>query len=158
MIQTFFLFRDIVSEYTTRFEFVGVQQLIVTDPSGRYYEIDGDVGIRLLLSLVSEEFFIINIFVVDYCELCVPVPNIVQHTKSFFSVVAEVGTDCSESESKVVPDSLEYDAEELETIATEKKMKISEGLYDYLELFKGMSFKDIPEARKCIRLYGLANK
>ncbi|MCD7453201.1 hypothetical protein HAX54_020006 [Datura stramonium] len=75
-------FRNIVSEYTTRFKFVGVQQLIVTNPSGRYYEVEEDVGIRLLLSLISEEFFIINLFPVDDCSyvsLFLILSNILSH-------------------------------------------------------------------------------
>ncbi|KAH0644916.1 hypothetical protein KY284_032800 [Solanum tuberosum] len=48
-------FIDNVNEYTTRFGFVGVQQLIVKGPCGRYYEIEGDIGIRKLLSLVSND-------------------------------------------------------------------------------------------------------
>ncbi|XP_019248779.1 PREDICTED: uncharacterized protein LOC109228049 [Nicotiana attenuata] len=155
-------FIDIVNEYTTELGFVGIQQLIVTAPSGKYYKIEGDDGIRKLYSLVSEEYRIINIYAVDECEPSVEVPNIVQHTKSFFSVVNEVGTDCSENESEsdceAGSDCPEYDSEELESIATQKKRKITVGLEGYKELFKDMSFKGIPEARKCIKLYCLANK
>ncbi|KAH0690272.1 hypothetical protein KY290_018512 [Solanum tuberosum] len=68
-------------------------------------------------------------FAVEECELFVFVPNIVQY---------------------------EYDSEELKAFATEKN--ISEDLHDYLELYKGMSFKDIPEARQCNRLYALGKK
>ncbi|KAG5620163.1 hypothetical protein H5410_005381 [Solanum commersonii] len=146
-------FIDIVNEYTIRFEFVGIQQLIVTDSSGRYYEVERDIGIRQLLSLVYEEFlfyFIINAFVVKECGVYVSIPNIVQYVESFFSIVTKVGTDYSESESEVMHDTSEYDSEELEAIAIKKKRE--------LELYKGMSFKDIPEARQCIRLYGLAKK
>lgn len=77
-------FIDIINEFTTKLQFVGIQQLIVTGPSGKFYEIEGDAGIRKLLSLISEEYCIINIYAVDECELHVDVPSIVQHTESFF--------------------------------------------------------------------------
>ncbi|KAK4376116.1 hypothetical protein RND71_006793 [Anisodus tanguticus] len=49
--------------------FIGVQQLVVTGPSGKYYEMEFDTGIRTLLYLVSDDFCVINMFVVDEFEL-----------------------------------------------------------------------------------------
>ncbi|KAH0727839.1 hypothetical protein KY290_003562 [Solanum tuberosum] len=47
---------DITSEYINILGYVGVQQLVVSVPSGKYYEIEGDEGIRTLLSFVNDKF------------------------------------------------------------------------------------------------------
>uniref|UniRef100_M1DEN7 Transposon MuDR mudrA n=1 Tax=Solanum tuberosum TaxID=4113 RepID=M1DEN7_SOLTU len=60
---------------------------------------------------------------VEECELFVYVPNIVQYDDSLFSLVTEIGTDCSETESEAVNDSSDYDSEELEAFATEKEKR-----------------------------------
>ncbi|XP_060190732.1 uncharacterized protein LOC132620010 [Lycium barbarum] len=180
---------DIVNEYTFQLGFVGVQQLIVARPSEKYFELEGDEGIRKLLSFVSEEYHVIHFFATDECEIVVHVPNILQSDKSFFLVpnfvneagtdahvpnvlqnddslflvpnfVTEVGTDCSDTEDDngMAFDCPEYDSEELERLATHKRRAITENLNDFRELVKGMTFKDIPEARNFCRLYALANK
>nr|XP_016507814.1 PREDICTED: uncharacterized protein LOC107825456 [Nicotiana tabacum] len=55
-------------------------------------------------------------------------------------------------------DSEGYDYEELHLLKTQKKRDITENLNDYKEIYKAMAFKDIPEARKFMKLYVLANK
>ncbi|WMV14088.1 hypothetical protein MTR67_007473 [Solanum verrucosum] len=53
-------FINIVNKYTIRFEFVGIQQLIVTDSSGRYYEAERDIGINnSYLSCMKSFYFIL---------------------------------------------------------------------------------------------------
>ncbi|KAH0778504.1 hypothetical protein KY290_004931 [Solanum tuberosum] len=47
---------DITNEYINILGYVGVQQLLVSVPSGKYYEIEGDEGIRTLLSFVNDKF------------------------------------------------------------------------------------------------------
>ncbi|KAH0742795.1 hypothetical protein KY290_030788 [Solanum tuberosum] len=151
-------FIDIVNEYNSKFGFLGVQQLIVTVPTGNYYEIDGDNGIRQLLYLVSEEFKVLNIYVVDEGEELIEVHNISQHSKSYVATT-EVGTDGeSDNESDDNHVKVEYDSDDLNKIAFKKNRIIDETLLDYKELCIGMSFKDIPEARLCINLYALVNK
>ncbi|KAK4354513.1 hypothetical protein RND71_026707 [Anisodus tanguticus] len=87
-------FIDLVNEYI-KFGYLGVQQLIVTVPSGEYYEIEGDEGIIQLLHFVSEEFKVLNIYVVEECEESVNVHNNSQHSESCVgATIAEVGTDC----------------------------------------------------------------
>nr|XP_009758264.1 PREDICTED: uncharacterized protein LOC104210973 [Nicotiana sylvestris] len=156
-------FIDLVNEYTGELMYIGVQQLIVNGSSSNYYEVVDDSGIRQLLSLISDEFKCLNFYAVDKCELSVNVPNIVHYFDSHPSLT-EVGTDCSEveceseSDNDSEGDEVGYDSKELQTIAYQKNREIDVGLQNYKELYKGMSFKDIPEARKCINLYSLANK
>nr|XP_016487881.1 PREDICTED: uncharacterized protein LOC107807940 [Nicotiana tabacum] len=123
-------------------------------------QIDGDVGIRQLLSLICDEYIVVNIYVVDECEIPIhDIPNIVHHKESY-THEDEAGTDYSLSdlESDSSSESEGYDSKELETLKVQKKRKITEELNEYKELYKGMIFKDIPEAKKCMELYALANK
>ncbi|XP_049366600.1 uncharacterized protein LOC125831450 [Solanum verrucosum] len=161
-------FFDIVNEYNSKFGYLGVQQLIVTVPSGNYYEIDGDNGIKQLLYLVSEEFKVLNIYVVNEGEELIEVHNISQHSESYVATTeagtteagtTEVGTDGeSDNESDDNHVEVECDSDDLNKIAFQKNRIIDVTLLDYKELCIGMSFKDIPEARLCINLYALVNK
>ncbi|MCE5166666.1 hypothetical protein HAX54_023718 [Datura stramonium] len=72
-------FMDIVNKYNGTLEFVGVQQLIVSVPYEKLYEIVDNEGIRTLLSLVNDKFDVINLFVVEDCDLDVDVGNIITH-------------------------------------------------------------------------------
>ncbi|XP_075101042.1 uncharacterized protein LOC142176728 [Nicotiana tabacum] len=95
------------------------------------------------------------------CELPIySIPNIVQYEEESNKSVDDVGTDYSLSDvgSDSSTDSEGYNSEELEVLKAQKKREITEKLGDYKELYKGMSFKDIPEARKCMKLCSLANK
>ncbi|KAG5632310.1 hypothetical protein H5410_004027 [Solanum commersonii] len=67
------------------------------------------------------------------------VPAIVQYVESLFSVVTEIGTDCSESESEgeAPNDSSEYMIWKIRGYFYWKnRREIFEGLHDYLELYK----------------------
>nr|XP_009594829.1 uncharacterized protein LOC104091250 [Nicotiana tomentosiformis] len=149
-------FMDIIDEYASKLGYVGVQQLLVYFLYGKYYEVDGDVGIRTLQSFISDQFNLINLFAVEDSEMGVNVPNIVDHTESS-TVDNQAVTYCSSNESEDDSCRPDYDSEDLETLALQKKKEICDRLADYKELYKGMSFKDIPEARKVINLYCLAN-
>nr|XP_016473025.1 PREDICTED: uncharacterized protein LOC107794983 [Nicotiana tabacum] len=92
------------------------------------------------------------LYAVEDSEMGVHVPNIIDHNESQ-TVDCEVAIDCSSNESE--DETLLSD--NLEVIALQKKREISEKLIEYKELYKGMTFKDIPEARKVINLYCLAN-
>ncbi|XP_019244492.1 PREDICTED: uncharacterized protein LOC109224366 [Nicotiana attenuata] len=89
------------------------------------------------------------------------VPNIVNHTEAYISQVL-VGTDDSssedEAEDQAGSDGLAYDSEELEQFEAQRKKYPSENLNEYKEIYKGMSFKNIPEARKFMNLYSLVNQ
>ncbi|XP_070049285.1 uncharacterized protein [Nicotiana tomentosiformis] len=95
----------------------------------------------------------------DECEQSINVTNIVHYYESYL-VLDEIGTDCSDSESKSDSNSgeVEYDSDELQIFASQKKREIMPCLDNYKELYKGMRFKNIPEARKYLNLYALANK
>ncbi|KAK4352642.1 hypothetical protein RND71_028160 [Anisodus tanguticus] len=71
-------FSDLVDQFKN-LGFYGVQQLVVTGPSTKYYEMEFDTGIRTLLYLVSDD----NLFVVDEYELGIYVTNIVHHSESY---------------------------------------------------------------------------
>ncbi|WMV19855.1 hypothetical protein MTR67_013240 [Solanum verrucosum] len=119
-------FIDIVNEYNSKFGYLGVQQLIVTVPSGNYYKIDGDNGIRQLMYLVSEEFKVLNIYVVDEGEELLEVHNISQHSESYVATTevgtTEVGTD-GESDNESDDNHVEVEVDHL-TIAYYFKSKL----------------------------------
>ncbi|KAH0641025.1 hypothetical protein KY290_036391 [Solanum tuberosum] len=131
-------FIDLVNEYINKLGFVGVQELIVLAPIGKYFKI------------------------ID-CELSVDVTDIVMHDGSFLlSPIVNEGTDCSESEDDsnngMVFSCSDYDTDELENFVTKKERNITDSLQDYKEIVKGMAFKDIAEAKQFCKLYALAKK
>ncbi|KAK4377792.1 hypothetical protein RND71_004088 [Anisodus tanguticus] len=87
---------------------------------------EGDTGNRTLLHLVSDEFYVINLFVVDEHELGLEVTNIVHHPESY-SINVEAGTNCdngieaNDSSNDSSSDDNEFDLEELELIRLQKK-------------------------------------
>ncbi|KAH0737097.1 hypothetical protein KY290_035802 [Solanum tuberosum] len=92
-------FIDLVNEYINKLGFVGVQELIVLAPTGKYFEIIGDEGVKTLTSFISTEYKSIHLFATEDCELSVDVTDIVMHDGSFLlSPIVNEGTDCSESE------------------------------------------------------------
>lgn len=114
-------FIDLENEYTSKLCFLGVQQLIVLGPSGKYFKIQGDDGIRKLLSFVFEDFHSIHLFTTDDCELFVDVLDIIIHSSSFLSVsiVGEAGTNCSDNEMEFSYS--EYETDELEDFVKKRK-------------------------------------
>ncbi|XP_060202219.1 uncharacterized protein LOC132630678 [Lycium barbarum] len=166
-------FNDVVDEYCNNLGFVGVQQLLVAAPSGKLYEIIADSGIRRLLAMVSDDYYVINLFAIDDCELAVDVPNILNYDEPFepnvdafesnvVSVEPSLGvaTNCRSTDAEDENDSVfsDYESEDLEFIANQRRVNITDQLLDYKELDNSMTFKDINEARKCLKLYALANK
>ncbi|OIT32950.1 hypothetical protein A4A49_64886, partial [Nicotiana attenuata] len=139
---------DIESEFIVELGFLRVQQLIVVGPSGKLYEVNGDVGIRKLTSLLSNEYNVMNLYVVDESDPLIEcIPNIVDYSESF-QILDEAGTDCTLSEigsnsssDAEGCDSEGYDSEELHLLKTQKKKDITENLNDYKEIYKGMAFK-----------------
>nr|XP_016457233.1 PREDICTED: uncharacterized protein LOC107781105 [Nicotiana tabacum] len=115
--------------------------------------------------MVCSDYNVVDIFTVEDCELAVNVPDILHYGEDGGDDVAldhEAATDCSstddEFDNESDSDSSEYDSDELDFISTQRSMSITKQLLDCKELDKNMSFKDISEARKCLKLYVMANK
>ncbi|XP_070014756.1 uncharacterized protein [Nicotiana sylvestris] len=120
-----------------------------------------------LLSFI-DMFNIIDLFAVEDNELSVDDQNIVHHTESYL-VVDEAASDCSSNSSNSnseddtndsdcnSKDASGYDSDRLEAIAKERKRVVADRLVEYKDIDKSMIFKDIPEARKFMNLYALAN-
>ena len=92
--------KDICDEFTFKLGFSQVKQLLVTGPSEKYYIVDGDDGIRAILSLLCEKFKVVNFFVVEEGEFTVVAQNITQYVESC-CVDVEVGTYCEHSPGSV---------------------------------------------------------
>lgn len=156
-------FINIVNEYNGTLGFLGVQQLIVSFPSGKYYEIVGDQGIRTLLSYVNDKFDVINLFAVEDSELPIDIENIVRLKESVVEVdeAESEASDCNSNETDNYggneSDYSDYDSEELVVLAKERKRIINDKLSKYKELHRFMTFKDIAKARRFISLHALAN-
>ncbi|KAG5570004.1 hypothetical protein H5410_059770 [Solanum commersonii] len=112
---------DITNEYINILGYVGVQQLLVSIPSGKYYEIEGDEGIRTLF------------------ELDVDVENIIKMLETVV-VIDDVFTDCTsdgtENDSDTSNDNSDYNSEKLEVLALERRRVIDGSLCDYKDLHK----------------------
>ncbi|KAM3287920.1 hypothetical protein P3S67_021350 [Capsicum chacoense] len=142
--------KDICDEFTLRLGLSQVKQLLVTGPSGKYYIIDGDSGIRAIISLLCDQFkvTVFTQYIIDHIEtdfINVEVVIDCEHNASF-----SVDFDLSEGE--------EYDYERLEAISKERGRVVSDRLENYNELYVGMTFKDMKEGRQAINYYALANK
>ncbi|KAH0754056.1 hypothetical protein KY290_024326 [Solanum tuberosum] len=73
----------------------------------------------------------------------------------------EYGTDAeSESDDSLVDPTSdgEYGFDELELIKMQKNKEVNANLSHYKNLFLGMTFKDLDDARKACNLYALATK
>ncbi|OIT26364.1 hypothetical protein A4A49_26509 [Nicotiana attenuata] len=121
----------LVNEFTSKLGFIGVQQVIVNGPSGRYYEIKSDEGVRTLLSLVSDQFNVIGFFAVDECELSINVHNIVHHIEPNM-IELDAATDCSSDDSEEhgwqssdSSDNSDSESDSLELLHAQKDRKIS---------------------------------
>ncbi|KAK4376254.1 hypothetical protein RND71_006931 [Anisodus tanguticus] len=138
--------------------------------------------------MINGDYYVINLFATEDCELDVDVPNILNYVEtdepnleSVDSYVDSadpnvepnvepnvdivepslgVATDCSSTEGGDENDSgsSAYESDELEFFANQMRVNINYQLLDYKELDGCMTFKDIPGARKCMKLYALANK
>lgn len=119
--------------------------MLVTGPSGTYYVIEDNDGIKALQYLFSKDFKVINFYAIDAHELRVSATNIIYHTESYFLDV-EAATDCDYSD--VEDDTLyemgdnceivEYNAEVLQHYEHEKERVVSDGLEKFKELEMGI--------------------
>ncbi|KAG5591721.1 hypothetical protein H5410_042235 [Solanum commersonii] len=146
---------DITNEYINILGYVGVQPLIVYVPSEKYYEIEGDEGIKALLSFVNDKFDVINLFVVDDSELDVDVENITKMLETVV-VIDNVSTDCTydgtENDSDTFNDNSNYNFEELEEkLQVNPKYKIKEMRVDLKTAFNiNAHFEKCKRAKRTI--------
>lgn len=150
-------FTDVCGEFTKNLRFTKVNQLLVTGPSGRYYLVTDDNGMRTLQYLFSKKFRVINFFAADSSDLSIFAQNITHHTETF-TMDIDIASDQESSASEFdESDFSDYNEEELEVFSHEKRRDVTDTLENYKVLEKGQSFKDIPEARKVISFYAIAN-
>ncbi|KAG5605189.1 hypothetical protein H5410_026681 [Solanum commersonii] len=92
---------DLCEAFTSKFGFKEVQQLLVTGPSGTYYVIEDNDGIKTLQYLFSKDFKVINFYAIDAHELRVYATNIIYHNLESYSVDVEAALDCDYTTFKV---------------------------------------------------------
>ena len=115
---------DICSEFINKCGFRAVKQMLVTGPTGRYYLLEDDSSIRTLQSALSNQFSVLQLFVLDEGEDTVVIPNICDLNKPYAVVPVEVATDCESNEEdgdqneSILSD---YNSDELEVFRMEKK-------------------------------------
>jgi len=152
---------DICSEFIEKYGFRAMKQLLVTGPTGRYYLLEDDSSIRTLQSALSSQFIVLQLLVVDEGEATVVIPNICDLNKPCHAVPVEVATDCEsneEDEDQNEPIPSDYNSDELEVFRKEKNREISDKLDRFLELEKGMCFKDLKEAKRIVSFYSIVRK
>ncbi|XP_060194913.1 uncharacterized protein LOC132624104 [Lycium barbarum] len=132
----------------------------ISKAASEIFLVESDAGIRTLQSSLSSEFCVLQFFAVDESEDNVSAPNIIYHKEPCF-VSVDVGTDCESGEeedddNESVPS--DCDSEELELFRKEKNREVNEKLDRFLVLEKGMSFKDLDEAKRVVSYYAVSNK
>ncbi|KAH0683984.1 hypothetical protein KY289_021736 [Solanum tuberosum] len=151
-------FADVCEEFTKNLGFTKVNQHLVTGPSGWYYLVTDDDGMRTLQYLFSKKFRVINFFAVNSSDLSIFAQNITYPIETY-TVDVEVASDQESSSSEFdESDSNDYNEEELEVFSQEKKKGVTDTLENYKVLEKGQTFKDISEARRVISFYAMANR
>lgn len=87
-------------------------------------------------------------------------PNVSKHNRSFSATVDAVtdGESSVEEEDENEPVNSDYNSDELEFLEREKKREVNESLDNFLELEKGMSFKDLNEAKMFVSYYSIIKK
>jgi len=76
-------YKDLCEEFKEELGYFKVKQLLVAGPSGRYYIVEGDDGIRALQCLICHEFKNTDLFVVDDTDLTVDTHNILHHLERY---------------------------------------------------------------------------
>lgn len=114
-------FNDVCGEFTKNLGFTKVNQLLVTGPSGRYYLVTDDDGMRTLQYLFSKKFRVMNFFAAGSFDLSIFAQNITYHTETY-TVDVDVASDQESSASECdKSDSSDYNEEELEVFSQEKE-------------------------------------
>ncbi|XP_019258307.1 PREDICTED: uncharacterized protein LOC109236562 [Nicotiana attenuata] len=147
------------TKYTKVIGYVEVQQLIFLDPSRRYFLLDGDEGIRKIQALINDGFTNVQLFGVDLLDDTVNVPVFTQFTATIDSVpVAASDCDSSEGDTDIKSVDSDYDSDALGLFERQKKCEVTDQLDRYKTLEKGMTFKDLAEAKEVIGYYAVSNK
>ncbi|XP_075080398.1 uncharacterized protein LOC142165909 [Nicotiana tabacum] len=150
---------DLCKEYTEVIGFVEVQQLIFIDPSGRYFLLDGDEGIRKIQALINDGFTDVQLFGVDLLDDTLNVPVFTQFTAAN-SVLVAIASECDSSEDDTYIENVNsgYDSDALGLFERQNKCEVTDQLDRYKTLEKGMNFKDLAEAKEVIAYYAISNK
>ncbi|KAK4380282.1 hypothetical protein RND71_002144 [Anisodus tanguticus] len=122
-------FSDLVDQFKN-LGFIGVQQLVLNGPSGKYYEMEFDTGIRTLLYLS---------YSID-----------VEAGTDYDSINEALNSSSNDSSDD------DFDVEELELIRLQNKREITLKLEHFKTIYHKMSFKDTLEAIMFINFYALA--
>lgn len=96
-----------------------IKHLLVTGPSGRYYLVTDNDGMRILQYLFSKEFRVINFFVVDDSDLRVFAQDIKYYTETYivnFDVASDQESSVRDCESDDLI-SYGYNSEELKAFS-----------------------------------------
>ncbi|KAF3622621.1 hypothetical protein FXO38_31167 [Capsicum annuum] len=102
----------------------------------------------------------LQLFAADEGEASFVAPNIfLVNQPSLNEEEVGIETDAeSEEEDNNEPVLIDYDSEELEFFRKEKHREVNDQLDMFLELEKGMCFKNLKEAKRVVSFYSIANK
>lgn len=116
-------------------------------------------GIISLQHLLSNQVSELQLYAIDEGELPVSTPNIIDQNVHH-NIVVDVGTNCdsSDEEKNVGLNSSDRDSEELELFRKERTQDVNEKLDKFLHMEKGISFKDLFEAKRVVGFYAVAKK
>lgn len=106
-------------------------------------------SIITLQSSLSNQFSELQLCAADEGELLVSAPNALDQNEHS-NIAVGVGTDCDSSDEEETFElkSSDSDSEELKLFRKERTKDVTDDLDKYLHLEKGMSFKDLFEAKK----------
>jgi len=174
---------DIYEEFHEKLGFSKVQQLLLKGPSGRYYLIEGDSGIRTIQTALSVRSGVLELFAVDEGDDVVPAIDISHNNEPYLVTIdaategktseeendenepylvtldaATEGESSEEENDENEPYPSDYNSEELESFRLEKKREVNDQLDNFKELEKGMSFKNLEEAKRVVSYYSIARK
>jgi len=174
---------DICEEFHEKLGFSKVQQLLLKGPSGRYYLIEGDSGIRTIQTALSVRSGVLELFAVDEGDDVVPAIDISHNNEPYLVTIdaategetseeendenepylvtldaATEGESSEEENDENEPYPSDYNSEELESFRLEKKREVNDQLDNFKELEKGMSFKNLEEAKRVVSYYSIARK
>lgn len=123
----------IEDDYTKNLEFVAVKQLLVKGPCRKIFLVEGSEGIKILQSLLNEQFNVIHIFAVDDFEEPISAPTLFHHTEAYF-IECEYETDAeseTNSDDNGESNDEEYNSGKLEVIKMQQNIKLNEKLDHY---------------------------
>ncbi|WMV23703.1 hypothetical protein MTR67_017088 [Solanum verrucosum] len=171
---------DICEEFHEKLGFSKVQQLLLKGPSWRYYLIEGDFGIRTIQTSLFVRSGVLELFDVDEGDDVVPAIDISHNNEPYlvtidaategetseeendenepYLVTLDAAAEGESSEEENEPYPSDYNSEDLESFRLEKKREVNDQLDNFKELEKGMSFKNLEEAKRVVSYYSIARK